>query len=116
MITDLEISFEKFRKNITAAALNDVVEIIKDKSTHVKWDKPVSLLFIDGLHDYPHVAADFYHFSDWIEPAGYVAFHDYAGYYPGVKAFVDELSEGGAYLKMQLVESLVILQKLPVQN
>jgi glycosyltransferase involved in cell wall biosynthesis len=104
-------SFEKFKKNIAAAGLEDTVVAIKNSTPDVAWNEPVLALFIDGLHDYPHVAADFYHFSEWIEPGGYIAFHDYVDYFPGVKAFVDELLVSGQFLKIQRADSLVVLQK-----
>jgi hypothetical protein len=88
------------------------VELIKDYSFNVEWKRPISLLFIDGLHDYKNVSKDFHHFSDWIRKGAFIAFHDYAQYYPGVMAFVDELLATGGYKKIQLAVSLIVLQKL----
>ena len=105
-------SLEALKRNISNADLSAVVDIIKDRSVNVKWEKPVSLLFIDGLHDYPNVARDFWHFSNWIRKGGYVAFHDYADYFPGVKAFVNEVLAMEEYQKVGKVESLIVLQKL----
>lgn len=105
-------SFESFKKNIEAAGLCSVVEIIKDKSYNVEWQRPVSLLFIDGLHDYLNVSRDFKHFADWIVRGGYVAFHDHAPYFPGVQAFVNELLKKGRHQKTATADSLIILQKL----
>lgn len=104
-------SFEIFKRNIENAGLSEVVEIIKDKSYNVKWKSPVSLLFIDGLHDYLNVSRDFRHFSNWIVPGGYVGFHDYAPYFPGVQVFVHELLDTGKYQKISAVDSLIVLQK-----
>lgn len=104
-------SFEIFKRNIRDADAADVVEVIRDKSYNVRWDAPVSLLFIDGLHDYANVKRDFEHFSNWIRPGGYVAFHDYAHYFPGVQACVNELLLSGAYRKVNLTGTLIILQK-----
>ena len=103
-------SYDMFKKNIEDAGLAGVVEIIIARAPDIKWDAPVSFLFIDGLHDYENVAADFNHFSDWIEPGGYVAFHDYAGYYPGVVRFVDELLAIGTYKKISIADSLIVIQ------
>jgi glycosyltransferase involved in cell wall biosynthesis/predicted O-methyltransferase YrrM len=102
----------RFRQNIEAAGLSAVVETIKEFSFNVQWNKPISLLFIDGLHDYPNVARDFWHFVDWVKQGGYIAFHDYADYYPGVQAFVNEILAGGAYRKVQLANSLMVVQKI----
>lgn len=104
-------SFDNFKSNIQHAGVADCIEIIKDFSYNVEWQQPVSLLFIDGLHDYPSVAKDFWHFANWLVSGGYVAFHDYAGYFPGVQAFVDELLNTGTYQKIKQVESLIVLQK-----
>jgi glycosyltransferase involved in cell wall biosynthesis len=107
-------SFEAFKRNIENAGLCGVVHAIKDRSYNVRWKEPVSLLFIDGLHDYLNVSRDFRHFADWILPGGYVAFHDYAPYFPGVQAFVNELLATGVYQKINVVDSLVMLQKRQV--
>jgi glycosyltransferase involved in cell wall biosynthesis len=57
------------------------------------------------------VARDFHHFEEWILPGGYVAFHDYADYFPGVRSFVDELLAESQYRKIGLAKSLIVLRK-----
>ena len=109
-------SYEKFKQNIETAGLSDIIVPIKSISTEVAWDKPISFLFIDGLHDYENVSKDFRYFSTWITEGGYVGFHDYADYFPGVKAFVNELLATGIYQKNRLCESLIVLQKTIEQN
>ena len=104
-------SLDKFLRNIAAAGLNNVVEPIRSHSFEVHWDKPICFLFIDGLHDYMNVARDFYHFEPWVAVGGYIAFHDYAHYYPGVVTFVDEILAGGGYERMHLAASLIVLRK-----
>ncbi|MFS3130310.1 class I SAM-dependent methyltransferase [Nocardioides sp. Bht2] len=51
---------EKFEKNIAAAGLDDVVELVADYSTALEpgWDRPFDLLYIDGKHDYWTVTSD----------------------------------------------------------
>jgi glycosyltransferase involved in cell wall biosynthesis/predicted O-methyltransferase YrrM len=107
----LSPTLQEFRKNIEHEDLTEVVELIHDYSYNVKWKKPIQMIFIDGLHDYPSVSKDFRHFSKWIVKNGYVAFHDYADYYPGVKTFVNELMESGEYNKMHQADSLIVVQK-----
>jgi glycosyltransferase involved in cell wall biosynthesis len=109
-------SFEIFNRNIREAGVADVVQVIRDRSTNVNLKAPVSLLFVDGLHDYANVSRDFRQFSAWIEPGAYTAFHDYADYFPGVQAFVNELLLSGEYQKVTLTGSLIILQKRYEQN
>ncbi len=105
-------TLEKFTRNIANAGLSEIVELIKNYSYNITWDKPISLLFIDGLHDYPNVARDFRHFGEWVMPGAYIAFHDYSHYYPGVQAFVDELLGTKAFNKISCADSMMIIQKL----
>lgn len=104
-------SYEQLKENIRCAGLDDSVTIIRSSAPELKWNKKISFLLIDGLHDYPSVSNDFWHFAKWVAPGGYVAFHDYADYFPGVKSFVDELSSSGSYSIAGMKDSLVILQK-----
>ena len=104
-------SYESFKQNIEHAELINIVEIIKSNSSNVEWQKPVSLLFIDGLHDYPNVARDFYRFSPWLVDGAFIAFHDYADYFPGAQAFVHELLGTGEYQKLYQVETMIVLEK-----
>ncbi len=103
-------TLEKFKATIAAAGLGDVVEVIRSAAPQVSWQEPIALLLIDGLHDYAAVAQDFFHFEPWLAEGGYVAFHDYASYYPGVVAFVNELLASG-YRKAQAMNSMIVLQK-----
>ncbi len=105
-------TLERFRRNIQAAGLAEVVEAIVKPSFEVEWQRPISLLVIDGLHDYANVARDFYQFERSIPDGGLVAFHDYADYYPGVKAFVDELLASGLFGRVHLARTMMLLQKL----
>ncbi len=105
-------SLQMFKRNLENAGITDTVEIIQDCCANVKWQTPISLLFIDGLHDYVNVSKDFRHFSDHIRAGGYIAFHDYADYFPGVKVFVNELLGTSVYKKIAQADSLIILQKL----
>jgi len=104
-------TLEKFKLNITKAGLADVVETIQEYSFKVSWEKPISLLLIDGLHDYVNIARDFFHFERWVVNEGYIVFHDYANYYPGVPAFVNELLDSGNYRKVHRVGSMMVILK-----
>ena len=79
------------------AGLEQVVVPIRKHSTDVRWNLPIGLLFVDGLHDYLSVSRDFDHFAPWVVPGGLVAFHDYGKRdFPGVTTFVDEAVDVGA--------------------
>lgn len=105
-------SLASFNKNLVNENLTDVVEVIKDHSENVDLKIPISVFFIDGLHDYTSVSNDFAHFSETLREGGYVAFHDYADYFPGVKLFVDELLDRGVYRKFNKADSLIVLEKV----
>lgn len=105
-------TLHKFRVAIAAAAIDDVVELVQKHSYEVEWNQPISLMLIDGLHDYANVSRDFHLFEPWVVEGGYIAFHDYADYYPGVKALVDEVLAGDRYERVSLAASLILVRKL----
>ncbi len=105
-------TLERFRRNIAAAGLTEQIVTIQQRSYEVAWNQPISLLLIDGLHDYASVARDVAHFMPWVVATGYIAFHDYADYYPGVKLFVDELLRQDDYRYVARVRSMIVVQKL----
>ena len=107
-------TLEKFKRNMHRAGLTRAVEIIQKRSVETHWERPISLLLIDGLHDYASVARDFHHFERWVVPEGIIAFHDYAPYYPGVQAFVDGLLGSGRYRKLHCEKSMMVIQKIPL--
>jgi hypothetical protein len=102
-----------FQRNMAANGLLGIVESIAKRSFEVVWRSPVGLLLIDHLHDYPNVARDFRHFEPWLVPGAYIAFHDYADYYPGVKRFVNELLSMPQYQKVRCHGSLMVLRLDP---
>ncbi len=77
--------------------LSPWVEVRTGAAPELGWSEPIDLLLVDGLHDYAAVAADFHALAGCLAPGARVAFHDYADYYPGVCAFVDELVDGGGW-------------------
>ena len=105
-------SLDKLRANIAAAGLADVVEILQGEASQIAWSESIALLLVDGLHDYASVARDFGHFDPWVADGAFIAFHDYAAYFPGVMAFVDQLLVSGGYRKVWSVKTLIVLQKL----
>jgi len=104
-------SLEKLKANVAAAGLADIIKILQASSAQVPCQEAIVMLLIDGLHDYANVARDFSHFEPCVADGGYVAFHDYAGYFPGVVAFVNELLTSGGYDRVALAKSLIVLRK-----
>ena len=101
-----------FHANVAASGLTHIIEPIIQRSYEVKWERPIALLFIDGLHDYLNVSRDFHHFAPWVVAGGYIAFHDYAEYYPDVMRFVDELVALPDFQFVSRVQSLIVVRKL----
>lgn len=101
----------KFVQNISAAGLSDCVNLIQSRPSEAHWEDHINLLVIDGLHDYVNVARDFFHYEPHVTPGAYILFHDYAGYYPGVDAFVNEILASGKYEKINCVRSLMVIRK-----
>ncbi|MBN1609081.1 MAG: class I SAM-dependent methyltransferase, partial [Polyangiaceae bacterium] len=102
---------ERFRRNIQRFGLTGTVRSVEKPSAEVAWSGPIALLLIDKLHDYESVSEDFHQFEGSLAAQGLVVFHDYAHYFPGVMAFVDELLAKGSYRKVAQAGSLVVLGK-----
>jgi hypothetical protein len=104
----------QFRTNIEEAGLTGVVETIQKRSVEVPWDKPISMLFIDGLHDYENVSRDFEHFAPWVVDGGYVAFDDYDDQsFPGVVECVTNVLNSGSYRRFRRIGRIMVVQKQP---
>ncbi len=87
-----EPTLDRLRRNLVNTGLNDFVRVLVERSHDVVWSEPIGLLFVDGLHGYDDVSADFRHFEPHIVAGGLAAFHDYgASCWPDVTRFVDEL-------------------------
>lgn len=105
-------SLEKFQVNVAQSGVSDVIELIQQRSFEVVWNKPISMLFIDGNHGYTDVSGDFGHFEEHIVPGGYVAFHDYHEMWPGIIQFVDEIVDTGKYTRIGGAGSVMVVRKL----
>lgn len=101
----------RFDQMVASAGLGAWVFARTGEAAEVVADEAVDFLLVDGLHDYPAVALDFAAFERLLAPAARVAFHDYADYFPGVVAFVDELVATGDWEVETAVETLRILRQ-----
>jgi hypothetical protein len=109
-------TLETLQRNVALSGVSEIVEVIPKVSVEVEWDHPIGFLLIDHLHDYASVARDFHHFERWLVPGGYVAFHDYADYFPGVRRFVDELLALGDYSRVHCVKTMMVLKRNATQD
>ncbi|HEY5988425.1 MAG TPA: glycosyltransferase [Streptosporangiaceae bacterium] len=108
-------TLDRFTANIAAAGLSGVVQVHQGRSGEVELREPIGLLVIDGLHDYASVAADFRRFEPQVTHGGFIAFHDFAEYYPGVLTFVREVLRQGGFEQVAHVGSLIVLRKQPAR-
>jgi predicted O-methyltransferase YrrM len=80
------------RANLAEAGVEDQVEIIVSTSEEAAstWDRPVSLLWIDGDHEYESVKRDLLCWERYLLPECVVALHD-TFMWPGPERVVKEL-------------------------
>lgn len=107
-------TFDEFRQNIERAGLQAQVEPHVDFSTSVAkvFSEPVELVFIDGLHEYEGVKADFDGWFPKVMVGGTIAFHDTTGW-PGVlKVVVDDVFKSRHFRRVRFVRSIVHAEKV----
>ena len=83
-------SYDEFKKNISDADLDSIVETIvstSEKAT-INFNEPVGLIFIDGDHTENMVKIDFEAWFPKVKEGGIMAFHDVAAWWPGPKNIV----------------------------
>jgi predicted O-methyltransferase YrrM len=111
-------SFDHLQENIKARELDAHVEyIVKESLTAAnEWEmKNIGLLFIDALHDYDNVKADFESWSKYIIDGGYLLFHD--SVQSGVnKLLLEILSTENPFEPLGLRDSLFVFQKTGSNN
>ena len=103
-------TWDTFLATIRGSGLEKVVQPVRACSFEVEWGRPISMILIDGLHDFASVAADYSHFESHLVVGAMVAFHDYTPGYPGVVRLVDHLASIGALEWVQRVGSLAVLR------
>ena len=104
-------TLDAFRETIEKHGVDDIVCLVRQRSFEVRWNKPINLLFVDGLHDYLSVSQDVTHFADWVIDDGYIVFHDYCDTFPGVQRCVDELLQAARFSVDSRVDSLIVLRR-----
>ncbi len=86
-----ESTLESLLCSLRDLSLERWASVIVGRSQEVAWRSPIAFLFIDAMHDYQNVSADFRRFSEYVVTGGLVAFHDYSRYFPDVRRLVDEV-------------------------
>lgn len=107
-------TYEVFTNNICRAKIKEFVKPIKKKSQDAikHFNKKISLLFIDGCHEYQSVKQDFLLWSPLIVKGGFIAFHDYHSLFPGVIKVIDEIVKKSDCFKLfDQIGNLIIFIK-----
>ncbi len=67
-----------FKDNIKKLGFDDVVIplVMRSEEAIKQWNRPISLLFIDGDHGYENVRKDFLLWEPYIVTGGVIVFHD----------------------------------------
>jgi hypothetical protein len=106
-----EPTWDRFRSMIGRAGLRRRVQPFRGRSRDVAWQGPVSLLVVDGWHDYESVRADVDRFAPGVVVGGMVAFHDHADYAPDVSRVFGELVRTGSWERVGQVGTLAVLRR-----
>jgi len=69
-------SLEGFQQTIQRAHLESYVSLVQRRFTDHVPPSPVDLVFLDGLHDFASVYADYKHIRQFLTPDATVIFHD----------------------------------------
>lgn len=104
-------TLDVFHRNIEAAGISGVVDVVVSAPRDVVWTEPIGLLVVDGLHDYASVVRDLHTFERWLGPGSIVAFHDYADYFPGVVTLVNECVRSGRYRTVARASSMFVVER-----
>lgn len=95
-------TFDAFKENIRRCGVEDVVHplVMTSQEAARQFDRPIGLLFIDGLHDYESVKADLESWFPHLAEGARVAFHDsVGGAWMGPTEVVDEFILASPYFK-----------------
>jgi len=111
---DCAPSWERFQETLRRGGLRRRVRAHRGRSSDVDWDGEVSLLLVDGWHDYESVRADVDAFSSHVVTGGVIAFHDHADYAPGVARVLHELVTGGGWERVGSVGTMAAVRRSPV--
>jgi len=107
-------TFDQFRHNIENAGVTEMVIPHVDYSDAVarKFDEPVELVFVDGLHEYEGVKIDFDSWFPKVIEHGTMAFHD-TTCWPGVlKVMSEDVFKSRHFRKVRFARSIVHAEKV----
>lgn len=107
-------TFKKFQENVRKAGLLSFVNpiIATSQKAAKDWEKPIRLLFIDGLHDYKNTKLDFSSWSPFLKTNGIVALHDaFCGHDGPERVVQEELLSSDLWSNIGVVGSIIFAEK-----
>ena len=99
-----------FLKNLRLAGVDTCVKPIiqTSKDAARDWNKPLKLLFIDGLHDFEHASEDFSLWSPFMVDGGIIAMHDaFCGWEGAHDVAMRHIVYGKEYSEIGVVGSII---------
>ena len=118
--TDFEKLNDRFkvaRKNFfQLGVIDNIYQIICDDAISLPfWNLPLRLVFFDSLHDYDIVTNQINVLLPFLQPLGWLVFHDYvdepwSGVIPAVNEFIE--SQSSDAIRVFSYEAVVAIQKL----
>lgn len=110
-------TYSEFNNNINKYTEYKNIEVIRKTSENANedWHGAISLLFIDGSHEYEDVKKDFYLWEKFVEKDGYILFHDsFPQGHPDVQLFIiKHLYNRDDYNFIKAVHSISVFKKEP---
>jgi len=103
-------TYTDFQKNIVRAQVESQIKpiIATSQEAAKKWEKPIRVLFLDGLHDYKHTKEDYELWAPFVIDGGVVAFHDaFCGEKGVEKVIVENLYKSGAIQDVGVTTSIL---------
>jgi hypothetical protein len=102
-----------FFKNVLFSGMAEIVRPINLPSwtAAAGWDRPISLLWVDGNHGYEAVRKDFADWSKFVIQGGYIVFHDSIDPADGPCQVVQEVLQEGSFEFLRRVEKVTVLCK-----
>jgi predicted O-methyltransferase YrrM len=106
-------TFDEFQQNILAAGVDDVVVPHVDFSVNAarNFHEPIEFIFIDGLHDYDSVKADFEAWFPKVIEGGVMAFHDTTGWAGPRRLVAEQLFKSQHFRKVRFERSITYGEK-----
>jgi MMP 1-O-methyltransferase len=102
-----------FSKNVLFSGLAGIIRPIHLPSSEAieGWEKSITLLWIDGNHEYEAVRMGFALWSSFVLPGEYLAFHDSSESGSGPFRVIQEALKEGKYIFQKRANKVPVLEK-----